>query len=150
MITAGQSRKDRHSLEGSVRFYQNRFYHVETNLWKTDFGYPQPPTESHEPPVKNWPALPPIPEYPKPQLPAFLAETLLQGDNETALSEVYEEGYALQEPDVAHHNAVINMETLKESRRIDTRGIHYIDHPRLGMLVKVIALKEQESEENTD
>lgn len=37
VIKAGATDTDRYQLEGSIRFYQSRFLHFETNLWRLKF-----------------------------------------------------------------------------------------------------------------
>ncbi|MEH6589711.1 MAG: CsiV family protein [Halioglobus sp.] len=121
-------------LQGSVKFYLSRFLHVETNLWlnttgnylKQDWQMPAPPLGPLSV-VVNTPepvALPPV-EYELPQ------DNVEQDTTDIVL----ETG-----PRYPWRHAV----SLKQTRKMRSTEVHYIDHPMLGVVVLISPITEQE------
>jgi hypothetical protein len=133
LVTGGQQVGEHRELEGSVVLSRTRFMHLETRLWLNDFADPASAVEG--PGVE----LPPVPVppsedtmlddavYAAPQVPdnAYPA----RGEDETA-------GESVQTivPAPAH---VLRSVVLSENRRLRSGELHYIDHPMLGVLIKL-------------
>jgi hypothetical protein len=147
IILGGDQFENHRELEGSIRLSLSRYLHINTQLWFTEFesNYGQ---ES-----EHWPALPEIPD-------SYLVaeETVLDGieqatnvsDNGISfeLSDQPEDLYAGFQFDNDFSSDISDVEkesaylvrkiiTLRQQRRMRSGELHYIDHPRLGILLKI-------------
>ena len=130
-------------LQGSVTLYLSRYLHLETNLWLNTPG-------SYLPAQWRMPAAPlgpksliiiqpPVEEssYDNPLLPidtqALTAITELTATEELDLMEPQQ----LLSP---WRHAVV----LRQERRMRSTEVHYIDHPLLGVVVKISPVTEEE------
>lgn len=131
------------ALQGSVTFYLSRYLHMETNLWLNTTGSYLPP---------QW-SMPPAPLGPKsliviqpleeetiydPLLPSNTQE-LPSANNEEVMAEE-ETGMELPELLSPWRHAVL----LGQERRMRSTEVHYIDHPLLGIIVKISPVTEEE------
>lgn len=152
LITGGEKFDAHYELEGSVKISLNRYLHIETNLWRTFFS----PNYGQE--GKYWP---PIPEVPAPVSPIAQNELvstehlftssaldfdstfnrsqsdidLNTSQNESQFNFGSELTLKNEEAEAAH--VVNEIFTLKQRRRMRSEELHYLDHPRLGVLVKI-------------
>ncbi len=131
-------------LQGSVTLYLSRYLHLETNLWLNT-------TASYLPP--EW-SMPPAPLGPKsliiiqPAQEDPLYDPLLPIDTEELLSANAEEEVTTEEeielepaePRSPWRHAVV----LRQERRMRSTEVHYIDHPLLGVVVKISPVTEEE------
>lgn len=132
-------------LQGSIKLYLSRYLHFETNLWLNTSGaylpsewqMPAPPLGPRSLTV----IYPPEPES-DPNAPVDPNEEIL-----LALEPVPDlpEGVESEElepegPLYPWRHAV----TLKQERRMRSTEVHYIDHPMLGIVVKMSPLSEEE------
>ncbi len=122
-------------LQGTIKLYKSRYLHLETNLWmNTDGEYLH----------STW-SMPPPPLGP----PSVIVEEQFQYEPTAAPTvQVYdlhtqEEPLDLEEalaeelgPVYPFRHAVL----LQQSRRMRSGEVHYIDHPMLGVIVKVTPL----------
>ncbi len=122
-------------LQGTIKLYKSRYLHLETNLWmNTDGEYLH----------STW-SMPPPPLGP----PSVIVEEQFQYEPTAAPTvQVYdlhtqEEPLDLEEamaeelgPIYPFRHAVL----LQQSRRMRSGEVHYIDHPMLGVIVKVTPL----------
>ncbi|MBN7798388.1 CsiV family protein [Parahaliea mediterranea] len=132
-------------LQGSVKLYAARYLHIETDLWlNTDGNYL--PDYWHMPPPPLGPASVVIEEPPLPEgfaavsgdgfdTPVPFADDAA-GDPETR-GENTEDTQA--GPAYPYRHAV----RLAQSRRMRSAEVHYIDHPMLGVVVKLTPLDEE-------
>ena len=132
-------------LQGSVKLYVSRYLHLETNLWLNTSG-------SYLPPDWNMPAAPlgpksltiihpPEPE-PDPELEAdFESEAIDTGFfAPTGELEAQQETLEPQGPVYPWRHAI----ALQQKRKMRSTEVHYIDHPMLGVVVKITPLTEEE------
>lgn len=151
IISGGEKYDEHHELEGSVTFSVSRYLHMHTNLWLTEFeaNYGQA--------IGQWPPLPRPPqklnELSGDELTVDVGLTETPpvfspwGSNETRNKEnnfrlnqkgnAFEQnnyGYLSQKPFVTK-----NIVTLQQQRRMRSEELHYVDHPRLGILVSIKA-----------
>jgi hypothetical protein len=157
-------------LQGSVKLYLSRYLHLETNLWLNTPGdylpgewrMPSPPLgppsliiEEHQADtldeiIANWEELSAKiasenPESPEtaPQPLAPIEERLeLEESGETQESEGTDELIAeeMQEQTYPYRHAIL----LKQSRRMRSDEVHYLDHPLLGVVIKLTPLTPEE------
>ena len=126
-------------LQGSLKLYLSRYLHLETNLWLNTAG-------SYLPADWSMPAPPFAPrsliiiEPPAPQNERFF-------DNPTNISEVEDVDEALAEvesgPVYPWRHAVL----MQQKRRMRSYEVHYVDHPMLGVIVKLLPLTAEELED---
>lgn len=160
IINGGDTFDERSELGGSIRFSLNKFIHVDTQLWLARFT----PNYGQE---LNWPIPPVAPTALNTQAYANYDMTLEQnidhfeqspqdyGINTQAVTSTFnntDNSYTgtigLQKPldfgrgqETPQLNNLTNeVITLIQSRRMRSQEMHYIDHPRLGILIKVIAI----------
>ncbi len=131
------------ALQGTVTLYRSRFLHLETNLWlNTEGGYlpgtwrmPAPPLG----PVSLELVEPPL-------LQAELEEALEFGSAyDPSWDQIEELQDAGLEPAPAYpwRHAVL----LRQQRRMRSNEVHYIDHPLLGVVIKLTPLTTEELQE---
>lgn len=147
IITGGEKFGDHFELEGSIRLSLSRYLHLNTDLWLTRFepNYGQT--------LGTWPQLPERPSLSdlKTQVQAENINTDLPplGDGQTLsaanawkralagdqnspgdLEQTEELPSFLLEPYLP--NRIV---TLKQSRRMRSTELHYLDHPLMGLLI---------------
>lgn len=133
-------------LQGSVKFYLSRYLHLETNLWLNTNG-------SYLPPDWAMPAAPLSPQSltviyppePEPELELALPAEPIDsgfygaGDEEQTGDEILEP----VGPVYPWRHAIL----LNQKRRMRSTEVHYIDHPMLGVVVKITPLTQDELQE---
>lgn len=137
LVTGGQVFGDHHELEGSITLTLSRYLHISTNLWLTSFrqgGTPADTGSAATTPTTAtpvWPTLPPAPDMVVATSPATGA-TDASGANVTTPA-----------PAAAPNYVVSQIVTMKDSRRMRSNELHYLDHPMIGVLVKLIPLDDK-------
>ncbi len=131
------------ALQGSVTFYLSRYLHLETNLWLNTTG-------SYLPPQWSMPLAPLGPKsliviQPPQEEPAFGEHHLpidtqeLPSATQEALTGEQAE-WEPEQPLSPWRHAVL----LSQERRMRSTEVHYIDHPLLGVVVKISPVTEEE------
>jgi hypothetical protein len=124
------------ALQGTITLYLSRFLHLETNLWlNTDGSYlpgswrmPAPPLG----PVS-------LETVEAPLLAPDLAEVIDVAGYDPAW-EAPEEPLLAALPDYPWRHAVL----VQQQRRMRSGEVHYIDHPLLGLVVKITPLSAED------
>jgi hypothetical protein len=114
LVRGGQRFGDRRELEGTIRIHIGRYLHVSTDLWLSEFDYTsntQSPSSTSEATRLK---LPPLPNQ----------------NNAQAYQYLFDEGPKLS-----------RIVPLREKRRMRSKETHYIDHPVMGMLVRMLPVK---------
>jgi hypothetical protein len=127
LISGGERFDEHHELEGSVNLYRRTYLHIETDLWlsrfATNFGQQNRP----------WPSLPWPPN--RPPEPSFLYRI---DDGGTGLWHQFNQN---QDKDLsailAQPYVVDNLVLMQQGRRMRSSELHYIDHPKMGLLIKI-------------
>jgi hypothetical protein len=124
LISGGELFNHHHELEGSINLYRRTYLHIETDLWlsrfTTNFG------QEHRP----WPPLPWPPNRALERGTAFkIDDGLLR-----QFSQYGKDEYAAI---LAQPYVVENIVVMQQERRMRSNELHYIDHPQLGILVKL-------------
>ena len=148
-------------LQGSVRLHLSRYLHLETNLWLNTMGeylagtwrMPAPPlgppaviVETPEPPLSD-PAATQArgPEYLTIDANGAVSAGAAHGQDATlpAAGAVASEGLqpvaVTAQPLYPFRHAVL----LQQKRRMRSNEVHYIDHPMLGVIVKLTPLDDE-------
>lgn len=149
IITGGNEYGDHRELEGYISLSLSRYLHFHGHLWLTEFvaNYGQPP--------EHWPQLPtPSDRAPKAQqgktLPisehefdaASTADEAYQaGRSEASDGSLYNQWASLRDDPYAElleaPYLIKNIAVLQQKRKMRSSELHYIDHPKMGILVKV-------------
>lgn len=151
IVSGGEKVDEHHELEGSVTFSVSRYLHMHTNLWLTEFetNYGQA--------IGQWPPLPKLPPKPgevtdsnlsvdlrltnpQPVLNPWNSTETAYNTNGTGYNlgqrsntfQMNNYGYLSQQPFVTK-----NIVALQQQRRMRSDELHYVDHPRLGILVLI-------------
>lgn len=148
VIQAGNLFGDHHELEGYITLSVSRYLHIQTDLWFSAFipNYGQP--SQHWPPLPEFPTtlrselVTPEVESPKSDLfPKADAFDLTRFSPPPAGDELQLDDLNLEQSDynqlLAEPYIINETITLRQKRRMRSRELHYIDHPRLGLLIKL-------------
>lgn len=149
LVSGGERFGRHHELEGSVRLSVSRYLHLRTRLWLTRFepNYGQPPGA--------WPELPRHPDTP-------LAEPATERSPAPTDAD-WDEDWRDPEPDSAWDtrlNTTSNLPefmdeeyvperivTMNQQRRMRSEELHYLDHPLMGLLIRIEPWEEPEEKE---
>jgi hypothetical protein len=112
------------ALQGSINLYLSRYIHLQTNLWLNTNGEYFPGAWRMPPP---------------PLAPPSLIVTGLPAQAEQPYWVTHEAESAAPGAVYPYRHAVL----LRQSRRMRSNEIHYIDHPLMGLLVKLTPLGPQ-------
>lgn len=144
-------------LQGSVRLHLSRYLHLETNLWLNTMGEYLPGSWRMPAPPLGPPAL--VVEAPEPPLTAPEAQgapateyVTISGDGAVIAGRADQQDDTLSaflggeqaQPDAAQplypfRHAVPH----QQKRRMRSNEVHYIDHPMLGVIVKLTPLDDE-------
>ena len=125
IILGGELFDQHHELEGTINISVERYLHINTNLWYSTFT-------SNAGGVDNpWPQLPTVPVS-----LATAQDTNLEPLDGSPSGKTYSFDNQFQ-ADNGNLYSVERTVTLRQHRRMRSNELHYIDHPLLGMLVKV-------------
>jgi hypothetical protein len=133
ILQGGNQYGDRFELQGYIHLGISRFLHLHTNLWFTHFA----PNHGQIP--EHWPNLP--------KVPVGLSSDANVADTATGSAELSQRVPTSPESedadvDLAQTPYIINqIVTLQQKRRLRNGELHYLDHPRLGILIKMTPQK---------
>lgn len=156
VINGGDTFDERSELGGSIRLSINKFIHIDTDLWLTKFS----PNLGQ---AQQWP-MPPL--APKPQVKQKLTqeetswqidqyETPNIGINAETLSHASGDKYQFDASSVLGDSYTLGgnerfsflpdtIYALKQSRRMRSKEMHYIDHPRFGIIIRIDPISFEE------
>ncbi len=131
LITGGEASGDHFELEGYISLSRSRFLHVETTLWLNELlpqGAPPPEDAVLLPPV-------PKPQLPEPDPPPLDSGLML--DVAASIAPALEGVPASDEaePVMVEPQRAVSSIVLRTTRRLTENAVHYIDHPRLGLIL---------------
>ncbi|UTA49394.1 peptidoglycan binding protein CsiV [Simiduia sp. 21SJ11W-1] len=132
VVSGGETFGEDQTLGGTIALGVARYLHLNTNLWFAEFA------ENYGQGDLGWPNLPPAPaRHPEDIQDESInlnAGQLNGRDDLWAQYEVIDTTYQsmLTKPYV-----VTNLATLTQDRRMRSGEVHYIDHPKIGIMVYV-------------
>jgi hypothetical protein len=151
-----KSNSDYPSLQGTIMLYVSRYLHLETNLWLNksrsdlprDWAMPAPPLPPQEKELENYEfklthseTLQPITSRTQlDELASILLEEIpttelaVRRDSSGQPIEKFDEEEFLQRRFYAPYNHAL---LLQQKRRMRSGELHYIDHPQLGIIIKL-------------
>ena len=155
VINGGDLFDERSELGGSIRLSINKFIHVDTDLWLTKFSpnlgqaqqWPMPPL-APKPKIYGTPK-----EEPTWQTSQYEAPSI--GINAETLSSVGSDKYRFDANSVLNETYALTgserfnflpqtIYPLKQSRRMRSKELHYIDHPRFGIILRIDPISFEE------
>jgi hypothetical protein len=143
VLHGGKRYGDHYELQGYINLSVSRFLHIQTDLWLSEFSV------NYGQDIGHWPQLPL-----EPHLAASRAPSSDALDTELHWSDADRANPAPQRPysnwsggaesaesaeSWAHETPylVSQISTLHQKRRMRSGELHYLDHPRLGLLIKI-------------
>ena len=169
IFAAGDQYDDHYELEGSIHLYVQRLLHFDVNLWFTEFSintgqerrpWPELPKRPNQDLPQNGPADSPTPllhqrdqspnQTQNGSLPAgtFInpnsgAINTLDWFDQRGNTTFYDSRY----DEILSRNYVVNnLALIQEDRPMRSNELHYIDHPLVGILVKIDRYQPPEPE----
>lgn len=140
LIDGGDSFGEHSELEGSITISIARYLHLHTNLWLSEFS------ANFGQGSGGWPELPQRPQRssgPAPLLAGDSAEVDLWGYRQAPAG--------LYENILSRPHVVDRIVTFRQKRsRIRSGEVHYLDHPFLGLLVKMTPYEIPQPETQAD
>ena len=153
LINGGPRHGEHQALEGSVTVSVSHYLHLSTDLWFMEFDAPQPQGDLHVPMPGQTGIL--IPRRPQAEVARTADDEPLElGTGNTAgFGSETDSGYSTSADSALFHGAgatiaahlpayASRVAVLKEERRLRSGELHYIDHPKLGVLIEVRTVKE--------
>ena len=131
-------------LQGSVTVYLSRYLHLETNLWLNTNGDYLPGEWRMPAPPLGPPSLI-VEALPEETSAEAFGERWTDSTTASAVDANKESEPGLEEamgPVYPYRHAVL----LQQKRRMRSTEVHYIDHPKLGMVIKLTPLTEEDLE----
>jgi Peptidoglycan-binding protein, CsiV len=129
-ITGGRAYGRHYELEGYLKLSLGSYLQVESNLWLTEFETNN--GQNNE----QWPPLP-LPHNRIKTTPTISDSTSIDGEVtqyqawDTPNIEEYDEAIE-EEP-----YSIQNISVLKQQRKMRSNELHYLDHPKMGLLIMV-------------
>lgn len=113
-ISGGKTYSGHQELEGSIELYAGKNLQLQTNLWLTQFVAAHLATAT----LEDWPELPALP----------------RGDLNSGEMRISEPANGDQPADYVSSRTV----KIDQQRNLRAGEVHYIDHPLLGVIVKLV------------
>jgi len=126
LIDGGNLFGDHSELSGSLTLSVSRYLHLKTNLWFSEF------VANYGQERLDWPELPTRPSLKKQE-----GNALLFGQPEQGLWAQFNSGSEEYSSILAQPYLPRQVVLLEQKRRMRSEELHYIDHPLLGLLVKI-------------
>ncbi len=139
-LHGGDETGKHYELEGSIKLFRERYLHIETNLWLSDFAI----NLGQE--VEPWPLLPKQP---------YLADSLnIEQDTPLQLQwndqQIFGRQYQFLITTEYVNKRIAKM---SQHRKMRSKELHYIDHPLFGLLIRITPYEPAEpsnAEKNDD
>lgn len=164
IVIRGGDRFGEHTeLEGTITLSVSRYLHINTDLWLTQFEANYGQEDSH------WPDLPTVPQPISATLENSNLDIALNTENTTGAIafSAPQTDYGLQLGSASDFsrskgsNQLLNnfsrltekpyvikeIATLNQKRRMRSDELHYIDHPKMGILIKILPYSPNEKAE---
>lgn len=140
LIQGGKQYGNHYELEGYIRIAVERYLHVDTNLWLSSFGdrggnfyLPRQPLSFNEAEEeetsfvdKEFESSPEYAEFLK-QNPGYSPKT--------SQAQSQSNDYPIEQ-----------IVVMKQQRRMRSDELHFIDHPRFGVVIKITKIKERSAD----
>lgn len=157
LITGGELFDQNFELEGTITLHLARYLHINTNLWLSQFE------ANFGQAIEHWPILPMRPEPAKPLTEEEIALELAQSNEQYDIDSSSVGNWRM---DLKENTSSLNFNTneqgsdnlnlfgdynnltekpflvkqivaMKQKRRMRSGELHYLDHPRLGVIIRI-------------
>jgi hypothetical protein len=129
LIRGGDQFDNHYELEGYINLSVERYLHIDTDLWLSTFVH------KNDGESEPWPKLPSVP------LGSVASSSTVYNDNfSSATNTTNNTATFFDNPFVdtmASQFSVARSITLRQHRRMRSNELHYIDHPLMGLLIKI-------------
>lgn len=139
VISGGEQYGEHYTLEGEIKLSVARYLHLSTNLWLSEFemnygqlehrawpDLPSPPFNTAEPSAE-------IEDFNNFDVPEFKLGLSEKPNTESEDPSLLRDTYLPSE--------IIHFE---QHRRMRSKELHYIDHPRIGAIVKILPVDTEQ------
>ncbi|MBL4869116.1 MAG: peptidoglycan binding protein CsiV [Pseudomonadales bacterium] len=147
LIQGGGQYDDYFELEGTVSLSVSRYLHIETDLWLSQFAQIVDLDDEFESAYAE-PELDPLEDYSSTYSSTYSSEKPNSLIDNTGVNNEFSLSPPLQL--IASNYEPVRTVQLKQSRRMRSRELHYLDHPLFGMIVKVIPYERPESVDHAE
>ncbi|MEP1472235.1 MAG: CsiV family protein [Halieaceae bacterium] len=124
-------------LQGSVKFYLSRYLHIQTNLWLNTTGDYLPAQWTMPAPPMGPPSLIII------EPPSATSDNYYVSETAPSVDEAGMPMTVASGPVYPWRHAIL----MDQKRRMRSNEVHYIDHPMLGIVVKILPVSAEELED---
>lgn len=124
IIAAGEQFGDNAELEGTISINVSRYLHLNTNLWFSEFSH------NYGQDKGQWPELPTRPDLQDFSSIQIEDDAISPWDKIQPLNDEYDK--ILAKPYIPQRITLI-----KQKRRMRSKEIHYIDHPKVGLVILI-------------
>lgn len=133
IIAGGNHFENEQELAGTIKFGVSRYIHAHTNIWFSEFANNVGQEQ------QEWPMVPTPPSANNSQI----ADTLINLDaglnkSKQDLWHQYDVIDTTYQNIIEKPFIITNLATLIQTRRMRSGEVHYIDHPKIGILITVI------------
>lgn len=139
ILHGGKRFGDRYELQGYINISISRFLHLQTDLWLSEFSV------NHGQDVGYWPLLPVEPHLAK-AVTGFSSDGVAGDQEDVSMMNFRAQqeqpswgtGIDTWREDAQTSPYLVNqISTLRQKRRMRSGELHYLDHPRFGVLIKI-------------
>ncbi|MDN3639575.1 CsiV family protein [Simiduia curdlanivorans] len=133
ILAGGNHFENEQELAGTIKFGVSRYIHVHTNIWFSEFANNVGQEQ------QEWPMVPTPPSGNESQIAD--AQINLNAGLDKSKQDLWHQYDVI---DTTYQNIldksfiVTNLATLIQTRRMRSGEVHYIDHPKIGILITVI------------
>ena len=148
LIRGGDQFDNHYELEGSISLGLERYLHISTDLWLSTF-VSNVGREDH-----LWPILPKVPIT---SSAAQTSEHSANSNTRESFDDLFTNNDIWLNSSLSFENPFLDLDgndysidqtiALRQSRRMRSNELHYIDHPLMGLLVKITAYEFPEAEQ---
>lgn len=140
ILHGGKRYGDHYELQGYINLSVSRFLHIQTNLWLSEFSV------NYGQDIGHWPQLPLEPHLAASRAPSSDALGAEHHSSDADIANLpsqkphpsWEDHAASWTEEIAESPYVVSqVSTLQQKRRMRSGELHYLDHPRLGLLIKI-------------
>lgn len=158
VLRGGDLYENHTELEGYIRLKLSRYLHIQTNLWFSQFVPNYGQQSEHWPPLPEFPAKSltskdvPVPTTEQNRFGSNTSSEFNFGEYDGANLRYGNDELSIDEQalDAQNDGAYLIKETvvMEQKRRMRSKELHYIDHPKMGMLIVIKPIEDETKQES--
>ena len=144
LVRVGDNYDGHFELEGSLRLVLSNYLHLETDMWLSSFAENFGQENEVWPPLPAYPIAEVVEEITEQQLEESELDNSFESDNPESPSVSDNElswPFPGTEPELENAYLVTSIDRFNTNRKLKLNELHYLDHPRMGVLVRVTRYK---------